>query len=528
MINLGAIARDLMNLRRKAAQDFTTFRKYYFSQNHDTPDGPMQKEVSQLLSKMVNKRGSKLTIAAPRNFAKSTLISLEFVVFCACHKREAFIVVVSATQSQATKFLRNIKREFETNEKLRQDFPEVCGVTNKSVSQRWSETEIITGNDVDIIALSTGQQIRSMRHGNSRPTLIILDDIITGEVARNPESVYNLEEWIVRDVLNAGTKTTNIIFVGTIHHPNALLGKYTDPKQTPGWTSRVYKAVKSFASQVEEWDKWANIFQFRDSYNNEFGPEAAKKFFNDNKDGMLKGVELLWPERISYYELMVIREERGYPNFESEYQNQPVNPAECIFNANNTYYWDDDFRSQEDLMNQRRSHLMFYGGCDPSPGKDRLSGDPSAIVTIAIDATTGIVYVLDVDAARRTPDQTIDAIIKYASVREYISFVFETNLFQEVMAGELERRARESGCFLRLERVNNTSNKQVRIEQLQPLFNSGKIRISKRHRALIEEMRFYPKGAHDDILDALEMTVRIGLQKSKTAMAIMARKGYYR
>ncbi len=75
MLNLGAIARDLMSLRRKAAQDFPAFRKCYFSQNHDTPDGPMQKELSQLLSKIVNKRGSKLAVAAPRNFAKSTLIS---------------------------------------------------------------------------------------------------------------------------------------------------------------------------------------------------------------------------------------------------------------------------------------------------------------------------------------------------------------------------------------------------------------------------------------------------------------------
>ena len=108
-----------------------------------------------------------------------------------------------------------------------------------------------------------------------------------------------------------------------------------------------------------------------------------------------------------------------------------------------------------------------------------------------------------------------------------MSFVFETNLFQEIMAGELEKRARASGCFLRLERVNNMGNKQVRIEQLQPLFNTGKIRISKKHHALIQEMRFYPKGAHDDILDALEFTIRIGFQKSKTAMAIMARKGYY-
>jgi predicted phage terminase large subunit-like protein len=521
MINLGAIVKDLISLRRKTAQDFLTFRKYYFAHYHSVPDGAMQKELSKLLSRAVNKRGSKLAIAAPRGFAKSTLVSLEFVIYCICFKLEGFIVIVSATQSQATNFLRDIKREFETNEKLRNDFPDVSGVDNKSVSQRWSETEIITANDIKVLAISTGQQIRGRRHGEKRPTLIILDDIGTSETARNPESTYNLETWLTTDALKAGDKTTNIIFVGTIHHPNSLLGKYTDPKQIPGWTTRIYKAIISYAERVDLWGKWSRIYLYLDIYNGEFGPEAAKKFFHDHKEEMLKGVKLLWPDRLSYYDLMAIREQEGYPSFDSEYQNEPINPRDCVFNVNSLHYWDNEFESREDLLQRRRQHLLIYGACDPSLGKDRESGDFSAIVNVAIDCTRAIVYVLDVDVARRTPDDTINTIIQYGKVIEYTRFAFETNQFQEVMAKELDRRAGEQGCCLVIEKVNNTANKQVRIEQLQPLFNSGKIQISKRHRALIEEMRFYPKGAHDDILDALEMAVRVAFQKSHISRGII-------
>ncbi|VVB63383.1 Uncharacterised protein [uncultured archaeon] len=514
MINLGAIARDIVILRRKAAQSFPAFRECYFSHYHSTPDGLMQKELSQLLSKAASRRGSKLAIAAPRGFAKSTLVSLEFVVYCICCKLEKFIVIVSATQPQTANFLRDIKKEFETNEKLRNDFPDVCEQDKKSAAQRWSETEIITANGVKVLAISTGQQIRGRRHGESRPTLIILDDIGTTEIARNPESAYNLENWISSDILKAGTRETNVIFLGTIHHPNSLLGKYTDPKQVPGWTSKIYKAVVSFADRVDLWDKWTKVFLFLDTFNNEFGPEAAKKFFNAHREEMLKGVKLLWSDRISYYELMVTREQDGHSSFNSEFQNEPVNLSDCVFDVNSLHYWDTNFESAEDLLCRRKAHLLVYGACDPSLGKDRLSGDFSAIVTVALDCTVGIAYVLDVDVARRTPDQTIDAILQYASLREYSRFAFETNQFQEVMAQELDRRAGETRTWFAMERVNNTANKQIRIEQLKPLFNTGKIQVSKRHRALIEEMRFYPKGAHDDILDALEMAVKVAFQKS--------------
>jgi predicted phage terminase large subunit-like protein len=523
MINLGAIARDLVSLRRRTAQDFFAFRKYYFAHYHSTPDGAMQKELSQLLSRAVNKRGSKLAIAAPRGFAKSTLVSLEFVIYCACHKLEDFIVIVSSTQPQATNFLRDIKREFETNEKLHSDFPDICEFSKKLLSQRWSETEIITASDTKILAISTGQQIRGRRHGESRPSLIILDDIGTSEVARNPESTYNLETWLTTDILKAGDKNTNIVFVGTIHHPNSLLGKYTDPKQMPGWTTRVYKAVISYAERVDLWEKWAKIYLHLDVYNGEFGPEAARRFFNANKEEMLKGVKLLWPEHMNYYSLMEIREQQGSISFDSEYQNEPINPRDCVFDVSAVTSYDNEFPTTEELFRCRRGHLMIVGACDPALGKDRESGDYSAIVIVAIDCDTEIVYVLDVDLARRTPDKTLEDILKYYPIRKFDDFVIETNMFQSLLADELERRMDNLRYCFRLRKVENKQNKQVRIESLQPLFKSGKIQISKRHRALIEEMRFYPKGAHDDALDALELALRGAYDISSLSRTIMRR-----
>lgn len=77
------------------------------------------------------------------------------------------------------------------------------------------------------------------------------------------------------------------------------------------------------------------------------------------------------------------------------------------------------------------------------------------------------------------------------------------------MRNELEKRAFEKGVSFCAEPICHTSDKKLRIQTLQPLIKSGAIRFSKQHRALIDEMKFFPKGSHDDGLDALEMVAKL-------------------
>jgi predicted phage terminase large subunit-like protein len=129
-------------------------------------------------------------------------------------------------------------------------------------------------------------------------------------------------------------------------------------------------------------------------------------------------------------------------------------------------------------------------------------------VVIAYDPERGIFYVLEVDVDRRRPSETIERIIDYAKKYEVIKVGVEVNQFQVLMADDLRRRADEENIRMPMARVTNTSNKRMRIESLQPLFESERIQISRKHYALIEELQYFPKGKHDDALDALEIAIR--------------------
>ena len=502
-------ARNITSITRTLGMNFPFFRKYYFPEHNKVEDAPFHHEVSLILQEMTfNRRGTKFAVAAPRGSAKSTLVTLEYAVYCICYHIEPYIVIASSTAEQAETYLGHIKAELTQNDRLLRDFPDACETGRKPGPPRWQRIEIITRNGVKVTALGSGQQIRGRRHNQYRPSLVILDDIEGGDDAQTPDGYYKLHNWLTKAVLKAGDTPTNVIFLGTIHHYNSLLAQFTDPKTNTGWLKKIYRSVITWSTHPELWETWENIHNYRAEYKDKDGPLAADEFFSDNKEPMLEGTQVLWSQQKSYYELMKMRQDDGEVSFDSEMQNDPINPRDCLFNLNEVVYWDDAYDTEEELLNTL-GDKMFYGACDPSLGKQNKHGDYSAIVSAVKDTKTGVIYILDADIERRLPDKTIEVILGYQRRRNYTKFGFETNQFQEYMASELQKRSAQENAYLPLEEIKHSTDKRARIEALQPLVKNGTIRLCHRHHLLLEQMKYYPKGAHDDGPDALEMVVNL-------------------
>jgi predicted phage terminase large subunit-like protein len=75
--------------------------------------------------------------------------------------------------------------------------------------------------------------------------------------------------------------------------------------------------------------------------------------------------------------------------------------------------------------------------------------------------------------------------------------------------------ADERRVFMPLYAIQNQVNKLVRIRRLTPLLSQGKIRFkggSPGARLLVEQLRDFPNGDHDDGPDALEMAIRLAAE----------------
>lgn len=505
--NIAIINQNLIKTRRKLLSEFAKFRQYYFPHYNKLPDSIFHKDMSYMLNNISIKRSGRLAIAAPRGSAKSTLVTVQYVIFCICHNIEKFIVIISNTSDQAQGYLSDIKRELESNERLCKDFPEVCEIDRKPAPQRWSQKEILTKNGVKVSALGAGQQIRGRKNKEYRPGLIILDDIEKDDSIQNPESYYKLQDWLEKSVLKSGTSDTNIIFVGTIHHYESLLAKFTSPDKYFGWKKKIYRSIISWAENTELWEEWHNIYSNKTEFNGESGINAAEMFFTENQTEMLKGTKVLWPEAKDYYSLIVQREEEGYLSFDSEMQNEPVNPRDCIFNMDDVHYWDDRFGSDEELIAHLKENgrLQMIAACDPSLGKQNKNSDYSAIICAAYDSKNRICYILDADLDKRPPDKLISAIIALHRRRNFDSFGFESNGFQSCLGDTIVNQAEAEGYYLNMQKITNNTDKRSRIESLQPMIKNGAIQFSKKHRLLLEQLKLYPKSRHDDGLDALQM-----------------------
>ena len=380
--------------------------------------------------------------------------------------------------------------EFEENEAIREDFGDLTGKV-------WRSNVLVTSTNIKVEAIGSGKKIRGRKHRNWRPDLLILDDIENDENVRTPEQRAKLDSWFKKAVSKAGDDYTDIVYIGTLLHYDSLLA---NTLKNPGYKAIKYRAVISFSPEADLWQEWENIFT---DLSDEDHEENARKFFEAHRGKMLAGTEVLWEEKLSYYDLMVMKVTEGEASFNSEEQNEPINPEDCVFNEE----WFDYYNEAE--MDFKDKDFQFFGFVDPSLGKTKKS-DFSAIITLAKSKVTGYMYVLDADIERRHPDRIITDILekerwlKRDFGRGYKKFGAETVQFQWFLKEELAKASARAGLYLPIEEVPQTSDKTMRIQTMQPDVKNHYIKFNKKHKRLLEQMFHFPMGAHDDGPDALE------------------------
>ncbi len=444
--------------------------------------------------------GCRRAIEAPRGHAKSTTFTFKDSIHAAVYAYKHYEIILSDSSEQAEGFLADIKTELEENAALREDFGDLEG-------RIWKSSVILLANGVKIEAIGSGKKIRGRRHKQWRPDLIVCDDLENDENVHTLEQRKKLLNWYYKAVSKAGDTYTDIVYIGTLLHYDALLANVA---KNPSYRTAKYRGVISFATHTELWDAWEAIFTNLTNPNHE---QEALDFFKANREEMLEGTAVLWEDKLSYYDLMVIRVSEGPASFNSEIQNDPIDPENCTFQEEWFDYWDDDGKVQPDFSDPR---FLFIGANDPSLGKNRKS-DTSSIIAVAKDTQTGYLYVVLADIARRKPDQIIeDALeasrrLKREYKRPFQQFGVETVQFQYYFAEIMRQKSAEAGEYLPIAEINSTQNKDARIQSLQPFVKNGYLKFSKRHKALLEQMKEYPMGKNDDAPDGLQMAVKLAL-----------------
>lgn len=476
---------------RPGVSNFLEWCRWYTPHYFSLPPSQQHVYTAQQLQYASQKRGIHFVLEGPRDSAKSTLVTFGYPLWAACEGFENYILLCADTGPQAKKYLEAISTELEHNARIKASYPHVGGV-----GPVWNQEELVTNSGCRIEALGSLSRIRGLRFMQHRPSCVIADDPEGEAAAYSITRRTRVREWYTKGVLSVGSPTCNYFLTGTRIHRECLTAHIAGQ---PLWINKAYRSIMRWPDDMGLWSKWENIFVDQADEQRE---GKAREFYDLNRARMEAGVEVLWTPRIDLYALMSKRALMGHAAFESEYQNNPIDPSKCewqpaLFDGDDL--WFDEW--------PKLSRLVL--ALDPSKGKSDRQGDYQAL--LAVGWLKGVLYV-DADIARRPIDAMMQNFLAWGSMLAPDVAVVESDQFQEVITNNLDTAAQEQDLPFVVEPIETGGvNKKVRIRRLSPWLSQRRMRFRRRSpgiKLLLSQLQDFPLGDHDDGPDALEMAVR--------------------
>ena len=440
------------------------FGKVIMSNMFSAPSPEFHYEVSRQL---MDKSQKQINIIAPRGHAKSSIVGGVFPLYhLMFDKGPKLIVLVSRTQDHAIKLLGTIKDCMDYSSEFRSLF----GYWGINSARSWQKAEVELKDGSMIICKGTGQQLRGIKHGNQRPTLIIVDDPEDENNTKTSESMEANLRWLLQSAVpSLDPKKGRIAIIGTPIHQRCMVETL---KEMKGWKNMLFKP--DLGKKVALWEEWQPIDKL-----------------------IQKKKELESINRVSV--------------FYREYLCEIVGDEDQLFKEEYLKYWDGELKTIDNEhyikftsdSGKPTIPVKLFMGVDPA-SSTRQTADFSTIVTVAIDKDNNR-YVLPYYRKRATPMALADSIIQYFKIYRPDKVRIESVGYQEMLREYVKVKCDEQGLFIPgLEiKENPRTSKSYRLETMEPYFAQGKVHIKKDMQELKDELLLYPRGKHDDLLDGL-------------------------
>lgn len=500
----------------RSEYDILYFTYEYFSddRNPENDDNPIPAGVSiedapdfhvelckKLEEQSLYEPTKNICWAAPRGHAKTMYNSNTYPIHEIIFKKRQFILIISETALLAQQLIKFIAEQLKYNEKLRADFGEFLS-PSKQLNTTDNNEMFVTLSGAMVRAGSIGKALRGAKNGGQRPDLIICDDLESMENTNTPEARDKNLHWYNSVIVPIGTpEKTGIIYMGTMVHGSGLLPNILN---RPEYDSRIYSAFIDEPEHPELWQQYETILLDTE---NEQRLAEADQFYAEHKADMDIGAETLWPQRFSYKYLINKKVEVGSRAFASEYLNKPSDPDSQIFNENTIHYFNDRDLDLHEVMNSGKFDVFAFW--DIAIGRTKRS-DYNAIVTIAKNRRTGVIYVIDAWAAKVPVHKAMEVAIEKILEFKPRQFGVESVQAQYEMFRQLQQKIYAMGVYgTKVVPIKPTGKKEERIELMEPLFENGFLKIRTTQRLLKEQLEQFPNADHDDLPDALASVVNM-------------------
>jgi len=397
-----------------------------------------------------------------REHYKSTIITYGLSIQDILNNPDVTVGIFSHTRPIAKGFLRQIKRELEDNEVLKQLYPEILYTTPRKDSPKWSEDDGLI-----VRRKSNPKEATVEAHGlvDGQPTskhfsVLVYDDVVTRESVTTPDMIRKTTDaWALS--LNLASDGGKKRYIGTRYHYNDTYKTIMDRKAAK---TRIYPATK-----------------------------------NGKVDGQ--------PVLIGKDVLVDKRREMGPYVFGCQMLQDPKADEIQGFKEEWLQYW-----------SPTPGGMNLYLLVDPASAKKRTS-DYTVMAIIGLGADKNY-YVVDFIRDRMSLTERADALFKLHRQYRPAGVGYEQYGMQADIEHCQDKMDRTNYRFPIIELKGNIP-KPDRIKKLIPLFEGGRVylptilnKVNYEHKTvnvvrefIEDEYKAFPVAAHDDMLDCFARIV---------------------
>jgi len=447
---------------------------------------PFAENVHGKIFELIDGPAQKVAIAAPRGWGKTSVVAEALIARYILFRLTPFIVYINHSHDAASLQTENLRREMVTNKEIRAFFGDFKqrDVTGAEFDEVFSKKAWVA-YDTLVWPRGAGQQVRGVLFKNSRPGLIVIDDLEDPEKVENEEIRKGWYSWLYADVMKAvpriGEEAGNwkIVYIDTLKHEDSVLQKLLD---SPEWSS----------ARLEACD---------DDFKS-----TAPHFMSD------EAIQKEWQQHVDAGQTDV---------FFRELRNLPISTKDSTFQHQYFKYYnlpperpgtENDLKLL-DVEVQQDKNIETVVILDPAKTV-KIHSAESAIIGIGIDLASAKVYVRDAISDKMYPDEIYDAMFGMGQrLGAKVLGIEETSLnefIKQPIKNEMFRR----GTFFELIwlKARGGMKKELRIRELVPYYRGGYIYHNASCftiKKLEQQLLMFPRSALWDLMDCLAYLVEM-------------------
>src|SRR6267143_473125 len=394
----------------------------------------------------------RFLLLAPRRHAKSTCLSVNYLIWRIIKNPNIRILLVSNTDLQARGFVRVIKQLVE------QYFPSLI----PSGREKWAETAFVVKRDQILRDPTLGAVGVNGPIISRRQDLIICDDVVDSENAASEQLREKVYDWFYKVLIPTLEPNGQILVIGTPFGPDDLYARL----QMDKWPFRRYDSI---VDEEKKESMWPEVLTF------------------ECKTGALEG-----EKHRGQCCLSGLRRMLGTVRFNAMYRSDPSGYSGNKLKIEwikNTFY-----RSLPDKLDE------IVIGVDPAI-TERTGGDYFAMATVGYSEKENLIYAMDFFRAHLTFPEQLAAIAETWKMKRAQRIIIESVAYQKALAQGVQ------GMGLPVIPYKTITDKTTRVMNISPYFENHMIRVKEDQDEFIHEYVQFDKGDHDDLLDALTLAV---------------------